>query len=110
LSARREKMDSRACEPGHPPSFPNASAPACTADLLPLIFLYASKTSKQITQEMFALGDGCAPSTKKDGMANIRGFLGTNDDLLRGRGVGSTTSDEGNPSFGALAVPRVSRA
>ncbi|MGA9586255.1 MAG: tryptophanase [Terracidiphilus sp.] len=64
---------------------------------------YADKTPKEIAQEMFRYGDGCTMSAKKDGMANIGGFLCTNNDLLAQREKDLLILTEGYPTYGGLA-------
>jgi tyrosine phenol-lyase len=64
---------------------------------------FAEKTPKQIAQEMFTLGDGCTMSAKKDGMANIGGFLCTNDDVLARQEKDLLILTEGYPTYGGLA-------
>src|SRR5258708_34029441 len=44
--------------------------------------VYSDKTPREIAQEIFSHADGCTMSAKKDGLANIDGFIGTKDDLI----------------------------
>ena len=107
---------------GQPVSMENAKAVAavCHRHRIPLYFDacrfaenayfikmrepgYAGKTPKQIAQEMFALGDGCTMSAKKDGMANIGGFLCTNDEILARQEQNLLILTEGYPTYGGLA-------
>jgi len=56
-----------------------------------------------IVKEMFSYADGCTMSAKKDAIANMGGFLCTNDDELAKKKKDLLILTEGFPTYGGLS-------
>ncbi|MFQ5601857.1 MAG: tryptophanase [bacterium] len=64
---------------------------------------YENKSILEIAQELFSYSDGCTMSAKKDGLVNIGGFLGTNNDDWAEQLKNLEILIEGFPTYGGLA-------
>ena len=64
---------------------------------------YENKTIKEIIKEICSYSDGCVTSSKKDGIANMGGFVGINDDDLYEQMQCICLMWEGNITYGGMS-------
>lgn len=64
---------------------------------------YASRSSREIAQEMFSLCDGAVMSAKKDALVNMGGFLALNDKKLAEACKNLLIITEGFATYGGLS-------
>ena len=64
---------------------------------------YKSRSIASVVGEMFSHADGCLMSCKKDGIANIGGFIGLNDPGLAEKLKEEMIVTEGFPTYGGLS-------